>query len=385
MKEMPNWVRSLRSALNGIELFDSEKHHQFSTVKLSRQIAFQTQPTGYLLQLALEAISGKKLSSRDKKLWVAILVFKDRIWQLSDWKGASWTLDGPPDSEADRIVLVRKLTKAAGLVERRLDAESHEMVQTGQFALVNQFMRIGGYYYHLRDDAEKLLTLKVGDEPPKTIGTGQTEGGGTIVVEEVTAMNNFMANWQRAEASAVGAIILFFGLMEVLFDACFAFGDRQGLTFHEFRRMEWKERFKLVMDIKNLEASKIYNDLLGVQGRYRHVFTHALPAIVVPHPQLGLISAETRQIHEPIMPQVAFNFDSDEIRTTFRLFDQAIQLFESNEKTWAAARFVRSPLPIPLDPTKIAAIVKHAGSPEDFEKEIDRRIEWLDYYANGGS
>jgi hypothetical protein len=280
---------------------------------------------------------------------------------------------------------VRKLTKAAGLVERRLDAESHEMVQTGQFALVNQFMRIGGYYYHLRDDAEKLLTLKVGDEPPKTIGTGQTEGGGTIVVEEVTAMNNFMANWQRAEASAVGAIILFFGLMEVLFDACFAFGDRQGLTFHEFRRMEWKERFKLVMDIKNLEASKIYNDLLGVQGRYRHVFTHALPAIVVPHPQLGLISAETRQIHEPIMPQVAFNFDSDEIRTTFRLFDQAIQLFESNEKTWAAARFVRSPLPIPLDPTKIAAIVKHAGSPEDFEKEIDRRIEWLDYYANGGS
>jgi hypothetical protein len=115
------------------------------------------------------------------------------------------------------------------------------------------------------------------------------------------------------------------------------------------------------------------------------VFTHALPAIVVPHPQLGLISAETRQIHEPIMPQVAFNFDSDEIRTTFRLFDQAIQLFESNEKTWAAARFVRSPLPIPLDPTKIAAIVKHAGSPEDFEKEIDRRIEWLDYYANGGS
>jgi hypothetical protein len=384
MKEMPNWVRSLRSALNGIELFNSEKHHQFSSVKLSRHLAFQTQPTGYLLQLALEAVIGKKLPSRDKKLWVAILVFKDRIWQLSDWKGASWTLDGPPDSEADRIVLVRKLTKAAGIAERKIDAESEGMVQTGQFAIVNQFIRIGTYYHYLRNDAEKLLTLKVGEEPSKIISTGQTEGGGTIVVEEVTAMNNFMANWQRAEASAVGAIIFFFGLMEVLFDACFAFGDRQGLTFQEFRRKEWKERFKLVMDIKKLEASKIYNDLLGVQVRYRHVFTHALPTIVVPHPQLGWISAETRQLHEPRMQQL-FTFNSEEIRTTFRLFDQAIQLFEGNEKTWAAARFVSSPLPIPLDPVKIAALVKHAGSREDFEKEIDRRIEWLDYYANGGS
>jgi hypothetical protein len=54
-------------------------------------------------------------------------------------------------------------------------------------------------------------------------------------------------------------------------------------------------------------------------------------------------------------------------------------------EAWAATRYAKTPLAIPLEPQKVASLMKHATSPENFEQEIDRRIEWMDYYLNGGS
>ena len=65
--------------------------------------------------------------------------------------------------------------------------------------------------------------------------------------------------------------MFFFGIMEILFDAAFAFGDRKGLTYHDFRRgKKWKERFAFVMDVNVPPASEIYVKLLRVQERYRN-------------------------------------------------------------------------------------------------------------------
>jgi len=378
---MPDWKQKLRDALYGIEFYDAALHPH-AAGELHRYLIFQQEPTTYLLKLALEAVLGTRLPQRDKKLWVADLVFRGRLWQIDDWKGASWTLYGPPRAETDKEQLLRKLAAAARIVERVMDTEAG--VRAGEFALLNQFMRIANYYSYLRQDAEALLTLTIGDEPPRELGITHTPGGGTVIAQEMTAVNNYWEKWQRADAAAAGAVIFFFGLMEIFFDACFALGDRKGINYQEFHRKDWGERFKFVMDVSTKPAADIYANLLQVKDRYRNVFAHASPTFMVLHPLLGWIPAERQRLNEPQMNPM-FAFDAKEIQATFALFDQAMQLFEQHDKTWAATLYAKTPLAIPLEPQQVASLMKHATSPETFQQEIDRRIEWMDYYINGGA
>jgi hypothetical protein len=45
--------------------------------------------------------------------------------------------------------------------------------------------------------------------------------------------------------------------------------------------------------------------------------------------------------------------------------------------------YVQTSLPIPLAPTAVASLLKHAGSRDEFAAEIDRRIDMYDAYVNG--
>jgi len=64
-------------------------------------------------------------------------------------------------------------------------------------------------------------------------------------------------------------VILFFGLMEILFDVCFALGDRKGKGYTEFRTMDWKERFRFVMDVARSPAREIYSGAVGIAADRR--------------------------------------------------------------------------------------------------------------------
>jgi hypothetical protein len=198
----------------------------------------------------------------------------------------------------------------------------------------------------------------------------------------MTAVNDYWAKWRQADAAAAGAVIFFFGLMEVLFDACFAFGDRRGITYFKFRGRHWKERFRFVMDVTCSPATEVYEKLLRVQQRYRNVFTHALPTFFVLNERLGWIPREAEHLTEPRMNPM-FAFDPDEVRSTFALFDAAMSLFENHDTTWAATMYAKTPLPIPLASERVAVLLKHVTSRDAFENEIDRRLGFLDAVANG--
>jgi hypothetical protein len=379
---MPDWNQRVREALHGIDFYDPQEHTEPQGER-HRYLIFQTQPSSYILKITLEALAGAPLERRDKKLWVADLVYRRRLWQLDDWKGSSWTLHGPPGAETDQRCLLKKLTAAARIVERQIDADAREKVRAGKFALANQFMRLYSFYHCLRRDAETLLTLTMSEEAPRQLETVETSGGSTITAFEMTAFNDYFAKWRRADAAAAGAVIFFFGIMEILFDASFAFGERRGLTYQQFRRKKWRERFAFIMDVTARPASDTYAKLLRVQERYRNVFTHAIPTFIIAHPQLGWIPAETRQIVEPQMNPI-YAFNADAIRETFALFDAAMALFDQHDATWAASMYAKTLLPIPLEPHRVAGITKHATSRNEFEQEIARRIESMDYYINGG-
>ena len=232
------------------------------------------------------------------------------------------------------------------------------------------------------DRAGKTLNLNVGNEPSKKLETVTTATGTKITGFEVTAVNSYWARRRKADAATAAAVILFFGLMEIIFDACFAFGNRRGLSYQEFRSRDWKERFRLVMNVGESPAQDIYAGLLDVQQRHRNVFTHALPTFYVPNAKLGWIPKDVKHLYEPRMNPL-FAFDTESIGSTFKLFDEALALFENADTTWAACMFAKTPLPIPLASSRVAAILKRAVSREAFEKEIEFKLGRLDAFING--
>jgi hypothetical protein len=381
---MPALLKKLRAALYGVEVFDPQQHSELSQ-QLVRHLEFQQSPASYLLGVALEDFAGQKLPSGDKKAWQALLVFKGAIWHLHDWKNSSWTLNGPPDSDSVREELVKKLRSATSFIQRRLESRARSKIKAEDFAIANQFGRLESYYWSLRSVAEVILSLSlpVNAEPPEPILLDSLPDS-AIRMLDTGGINDYFKKWREADAAAAGAVMLFFGLMEVLFDACFAFGDRKGLTYSEFRNKDWKERFRFVVDITAPLVEKIYCDLARVQKRFRNVFAHALPTRFVFDDRLGSwIPEEIDDLTEPRM-NLLYAFDKEEVRSTFAVFDAAISFFENSETTWAATMYAKTPLPIPLAPERLAALVKCTVTRDAFEKEIERRIEAFEAFVNGG-
>jgi hypothetical protein len=238
------------------------------------------------------------------------------------------------------------------------------------------------YYWSLRKQAEVMLGLKCEPEPGVPVSTFKLSTGGTVTQYDMPGANAYFAKRRDCEASAAGAVVLFFGMLELVFDSCFAFGNRNGLTYQQFRSTDWKERFKLSIDVDISPAKEIYQELLIVQQRYRNVFSHALPLFMVFHQESGWIRTDMTRVTE-LNTNPLSGFNETDLGEIFALFDRATKLFEDDPNTWAATMYVRTPLPIPLAPAAVASLLKHAGSREEFSAEIDSRVEVQEMYMNG--
>jgi hypothetical protein len=373
--------KKIRAALHGVEPFDPNKHADVPQT-LTRLLRAQVKPATRFLKLALVELHGAKLNGGDKIEWKAHVVFRGSLWYIHDWKHASWTLNGPANAEATMKVLLNKLEAAAKTVELSLEAKSKEKVVAGEFALSHQYHMLHSYYWSLRKQAEMILGMKLEPEPGTVVSTFQLPAGGTVTQYNMPVANAYFAKRRDCEASAAGAVVLFFGVLELVFDACFAFGNRNGRTYREFRNKDWKERFKLSVDVDVSPAKETYEGLLVVQQQYRNAFSHALPLFLVFHKNVGWIPSDMKRVTE-LNSNPLFGFREADLAAMFALFDRTIKLFETDPNTWAAMMYVQTALPIPLAPAAVASLLKHAGSPDEFAAEIDRRIDLQDAYVNG--
>ena len=145
-----------------------------------------------------------------------------------------------------------------------------------------------------------MLSLKCEPEPAVPVSTFKLPTGGTVTQNDMPGANAYFAKRRDCEASAAGAVVLFFGTLELVFDACFAFGNRSGLTYQQFRSKDWRERFRLSINVDVSPAKEIYQELLLVQQRYRNVFSHALPLFMVFHQKSGWIPSDMTRVTELI-------------------------------------------------------------------------------------
>jgi len=373
--------KKILAALHGVKSFDPDKHKDLPQ-DLTRLLINQEEPVSRFLKLALVELQARKINTGDKIEWKAYIVFKSSVWCIHDWKHASWTLYGPANAETTTKLLLKKLEAAAKAAESSFEARSKAKIVAGDFALAHQFWMLQSYYWSLRKQAEAMLGLKCEPEPGVPVSTFKLPIGGTVTQYDMPCTNDYFAKRRSCEASAAGALVLFFGMLEIVFDACFAFGNRNGLTYQQFRSKIWKERFRLSVNVDTSPAKEIYQELLLVQQRYRNVFSHALPLFMVFHQEIGWMPSDMTQVTE-LNSNPLFGFKETDLGAMFALFDRARKLFEGDPITWAAMMYVQTPLPIPLAPTAVASLLKHSGSRDEFAAEIDRRIDMYEAYVNG--
>ena len=67
---------------------------------------------------------------------------------------------------------------------------------------------------------------------------------------------------------------------------------------------------------------------------------------------------------------------------TFATLDRTLAVFGTHPTLWFAYKYVQTPLVLYLDENRVQEIVKHSASAEEFDAEIDRRLEILDAIIN---
>lgn len=94
----------------------------------------------------------------------------------------------------------------------------------------------------------------------------------------------------------------------------------------------------------------------------------------MPHKLLGFIPTEADQLFSPQLNPM-YAFDVEEVRATFAAFDRTLEVFKNHPTLWFAFTYVQTPLLLYLDEEQVEKITAYGGSREEFEQEIDRRLE----------
>ena len=171
-------------------------------------------------------------------------------------------------------------------------------------------------------------------------------------------------------------------------DALFAFKADRRLSYLEFRKLTWDERFKTVFPVQSdSEIKEIYEHLRSLRKRVRDEVLHGLggrPALLVPYGFLGLVPLSSNNLRE----HVHYSWQpvtSEEASEIVRLLSQFEAWTEKTDSVWYVVRFMQCGFEIPFELTRVEEVQSWMTSRQEFEialeKETGRRDYLLEQYS----
>lgn len=365
--------------------------HGFTTLPPLR--ARLTDPPSYIVGLLLYGVAGFHRGHGDKSSWEVRLVYKGRRFRLWDYRRWSWSI-GPVTSEVldDEATdeFQKKISQAAQRLDTALQPVLRKKVEEGSFYVVNSSRQLRGGCEHFRDMLRRSLVdleewrrtpvPQTADDPNLAV----TRGRGVTITESPLRNEHLSRQFRLAEAisyNALAALAFFFSYVELLMDALFAFLDRRSMSYTDFRKETWADRFKLVLPVasdKNLRT--LYEGLLELK-RVRDQVLHGLggdPALLVPMGPIGLVPLSYKDLNE----QVHYNFEPVDEQNATRILDllDAFDVWiEANDASWFVQRWVDLQFEIPFEPGRVAMVKSWMTSREDYETALECEAQHLDY------
>lgn len=265
----------------------------------------------------VDVIGGHDVGRDEKQAWAAPLEMDGTlIWFAFRKFGVSATVYGARTEEAAAEIVaecMQRVGKAIPVVTRDLIGPLiAEAVTQGAFTVPNRFGYFHDMYAHLRSLAEETAAKAAVTRP-----VHETHGEGASSTHFPGAM---LA--RDAEFEAVGSLFAFFSLLEHLLVIGLAFTEYEPVQepFGDFLRMNWGEKFKRVVGLKNKDDKLIYDTLQrladenrnpsahgGVDRNVANVHVHLVGYGAVP---TGVTSTSQHPTYtfEPELPQSVFPF-----------------------------------------------------------------------------
>jgi len=362
-----NYKAKLNSALHGIEIAYS-KPDDSSLTLLETIIS----PPGYMVKMVLSYLYGHSLpSGGDKSEWQIPLIFKGLTFILTDYKRYKCKIYGQKNGNLVGTSLRKKLEIASNIMNSYISEESKAYFDAEDIFLQNNYYKISSIY----DDFYEQLELMIAESPSKKVKCDGVKDIGHFLNMEIERK-------RKINGYLIATTLFFFAITEVLLDACFALGDRQGLTYKEFRSLDWSTRFKMFFDLSSdASLSSDYNDLLQVRRYYRNVPVHGDPVFFFPLKDFGLIPANYDSFNTPqMMP--SFSIEKADVRDYLRLYDRVISYFSCGESSKYAYIYVESDFPIPIRKKSAEELKKYMTSQSEFEEELRHRSLYQDALDN---
>jgi hypothetical protein len=341
----------------------------------------------------VDVIGGHDTGRDEKQAWAAPLEMDGNlIWFAFRKFGVSATVYGAETEEAAADIVadcMQRMGKAIPVVTRDLiEPLIAEAVTQGAFTVPNKFGYFHDMYAHLRSLSEDTAAKAAATSPVREIlGNGgmSTHFAGAVLARD-------------AEFEAVGSLFAFFSLLEHLLVIGLAFTEYDPLQepFGDFLRMNWGEKFKRVVGLKDKDDKLIYDTLRlladenrnpsahgGVDRNVANVHVHLAGYGAVP---TGITSTSQRPIHtfEPELPRSVYPF------ADYHFFGGSVDGWGAVDAVLAWMRsgpladaftYGESTLPVWFDSDSRKEL-RAAAAAGELEEFMDRRSFMIDQASN---
>ncbi|MEM9596020.1 MAG: hypothetical protein AAGD06_17245 [Acidobacteriota bacterium] len=360
-------LERMTKAFTGVSLADT-----WPELGSSTRLVDKNRPPSYLVKAALEKVFKHRLPrGHEKAAWAAPLTYKGVTFEVCDWKRSRWNIFGQPGFTEAAEELAQKISAASAILDHHLKQHCRGLLKQEKFSLDNQYHRCRALFEYFRAQCLARLADPENNDQPKASDP-----------EALTAsLNSWFQNSMELNGYLLATSIFFFSLTEVIFDACFALGDRDGRTYREFRSQAWEERFKQLLPPREHEIQTTHNGLLELRRLYRNTPVHASPLYCFDVPGVGLIPATASALDNP-NNQPLFAMDESNAASLLGTLVSALDLFESHPYTEFGFAYAESGLTIHLKEEQLTKHRENMNSIDTYRSFLQDSLEYLDALTN---
>ena len=343
-------------------------------------------PPTYIVEILLCEFLGFEWSIEDKSAWVVSLEYDGVNFTISDWKRSTWSIrsfDDTIETQNTAEAFENKLQAAGTILNRLLQPELRKRVDNSEFYIKNSFYPLRRQYEYFRQVLNDELT-----------DSSTSEIDGHLVSDDLTNSENahwissFIGRMIRSEQvvshNACAMVAFFFSYTEFLFDVLFALDEDRSMSYADFRKLTWAERFKEVLPVSDDNTlNQIYDRILHIKRTTRDVVLHGFPdesALLVPFGGTGLIPVSYKTLTESRI--FAWNpvgeSDAHEMLEACQAFDDWLT---SSDPAWYAYRYAESGFEIPFASKGVERVNSWMSSHDEFEEALRLEAECRDYLS----
>ena len=353
---------------------------------LSTAISFRNfDPPSYLVGLVLFKVMGfTKFRDTDKIHWFTKFKYKKFYFIIHDYKFGTWTIRAKNqdiEKNAKRVTeligeIHTKVQKSAKYYNKILADLLFEQIEREEVFFNNVFDRLHRPFAFFNDKINEAIERR--DKAKVEVIKETTSFG-----EVTTYLDHKILVGMEIEHYIFAQMNSFFSILEFLLDCFFAF-ERPKLTFKDFQKLYWMDKFKSIFNIEKGELKVLYDTLLIIKETYRNPLSHGLNNEVnflVNIDGEGLVPINYEFMkNKPNFSLMTIPFEK--CLLIQKTFNEIFSYFSKEKPLKYYFEFIKSNFPIPLEEKLIAEITSNRTSDDKWGKYLEYRTYMSDMIMN---